>query len=81
MKCWKKKCFPYYDQIFDLVEGQVETGATAFFPGDSATAEPDSDDVDVDQGNDDDEEDADGDGNDQVCFIVFVFFVLFLIVF
>ncbi|KAJ3979342.1 Myb/SANT-like DNA-binding domain-containing protein, partial [Lentinula detonsa] len=37
LKCWKKKCFPYYNQIFDLVEGQVATGATAFFPGESVS--------------------------------------------
>ncbi|KAF9018020.1 hypothetical protein BDP27DRAFT_1378500 [Rhodocollybia butyracea] len=31
---WQKRSFPLYDQIQELINGQVATGATAFFPGD-----------------------------------------------
>ncbi|KAF9073019.1 hypothetical protein BDP27DRAFT_1360517 [Rhodocollybia butyracea] len=33
LKCWRKKSFPLYDQILDLIEGQVATGGSVFFPG------------------------------------------------
>ncbi|KAF9026364.1 hypothetical protein BDP27DRAFT_1376251 [Rhodocollybia butyracea] len=36
LKKWRRKAFPLYDEILDIIEGQIATGAMAFFPGDPA---------------------------------------------
>ncbi|KAJ3991183.1 Myb/SANT-like DNA-binding domain-containing protein [Lentinula boryana] len=56
LKCWKTKRFPLYDNVLDLIEGQVATGATAFFPGVVRPANEGDNDTEGDRAKGDDED-------------------------
>ena len=40
---WRKKAFPLYDDMADLVDGIIATGQSAFRPGIRAPSKPETD--------------------------------------